>query len=126
MATPPSPKQPSYPCPGCGFIVFDEPTGSYDICPLCNWEDDHVQLANPGMGGGANGESLYEHQLRALKHLPIQFKERMGYPRDPSWRPLRPEECRPNPNAPTSGQEYFEAAVKDSPSYYWKSDGGKV
>ena len=32
------------PCPCCGYLVFDEPVGSFDICPICDWEDDDVQL----------------------------------------------------------------------------------
>ena len=33
-----------YPCPGCGYLVFDEPPGSYEICPICFGEDDLAQL----------------------------------------------------------------------------------
>ena len=31
-------EQPSHPCPSCGFVVFEEPPGSYAICPVCDWE----------------------------------------------------------------------------------------
>src|SRR5882724_2938731 len=51
-----------YPCPCCGYLVFHEPTGSFDICPICFWEDDIVQLAFPMMSGGANALSLYASQ----------------------------------------------------------------
>ena len=30
----------------------------YDICPICFWEDDGVQFADPDYEGGANEESL--------------------------------------------------------------------
>ncbi|MBO0846033.1 MAG: hypothetical protein J2P22_11530 [Nocardioides sp.] len=33
-----------YPCPCCGYLVFDEEPGSYDICAVCGWEDDLSQL----------------------------------------------------------------------------------
>lgn len=34
-----------YKCPCCGFYTFDEkPNGNYDICPVCFWEDDPIQL----------------------------------------------------------------------------------
>ena len=114
-------KPPSFPCPGCGFVVFREPSGSYDICPLCNWEDDHVQLQNPGMQSGANGNSLFEWQVRTLKGMPLSLAETRGYNRDASWRPLRPEECTPRPDSPRSGMDYFLAASQDAPVYYWKS-----
>jgi hypothetical protein len=51
-----------YPCPCCGYEVFGEPPGSYDICPICFWEDDIVQLAFPDLAGGANACSLMEGQ----------------------------------------------------------------
>lgn len=35
-----------FPCPCCWYKTFDaEPDGSFDICPVCFWEDDNVQLA---------------------------------------------------------------------------------
>ena len=51
-----------YPCPCCGHLVFEEPPGSYDICSICFWEDDDVQLRWPDMAGGANTSSLIESQ----------------------------------------------------------------
>jgi Cysteine-rich CPCC len=46
------------PCPCCGFLTMREPPGSYVICPICAWEDDGVQYADPSYEGGANGISL--------------------------------------------------------------------
>ncbi len=51
-----------YPCPCCGHLVFAEGPGSYDICEICFWEDDNVQLRWPTMDGGANAVSLVEGQ----------------------------------------------------------------
>lgn len=32
-------------CPCCGYYTFDEkPSGTYDICEVCFWEDDPIQL----------------------------------------------------------------------------------
>lgn len=61
----------NFPCPSCGFEVFSERPGSYEICELCGWEDDHVQLRFPAMAGGANKSSLARHQLQALAAYPI-------------------------------------------------------
>ncbi|MDB4929378.1 MAG: hypothetical protein JWM10_1862 [Myxococcaceae bacterium] len=33
-------------------------SGSYDICPVCFWEDDPAQAADPRFAGGANALSL--------------------------------------------------------------------
>ena len=80
------------PCPACGFLVFEDYYGSYNICPVCDWEDDGVQLANPCSGGGANKESLYERQQSNLVRLPLNVSEAKGYERDARWRPLTEEE----------------------------------
>jgi len=48
-----------YACPCCLYYTFEEkPSGTYDICPVCYWEDDIVQLADPDFSGGANDVSL--------------------------------------------------------------------
>lgn len=59
-----------FPCPSCRFLVFGEPPGSYEICDLCGWEDDHVQLANPAMGGGANKEKLVRKPVGRSSKIP--------------------------------------------------------
>ena len=46
-------------CPCCGQYEFPE-EGSYEICPVCNWEDDPVQTEEPDYRGGANIMSLNE------------------------------------------------------------------
>ena len=50
-----------YPCPCCGYLMFDEPPGSYDICKICFWEDDISQLRFPRTTG-ANHVSLIDGQ----------------------------------------------------------------
>ena len=48
-------------CPCCGNrTLSEEPPGSYDICPVCWWEDDAVQFDDPDYAGGANVVSLNE------------------------------------------------------------------
>lgn len=110
-----------FPCPSCGFLTFGEPPGSYEICELCGWEDDHVQLAHPYMGGGANSLSLVQHQLQALSSYPLALTTAGGCPRDPKWRPLRPGEMQAD-GAPRDGLSYFHAAAEEEPPYYWLRD----
>lgn len=43
-------------CPVCGKTFVAE----YDVCTVCNWENDPVQLWKPDQGGGANIMSLNE------------------------------------------------------------------
>jgi hypothetical protein len=48
-----------YACPCCAFLTLHQPPpGSYEICPVCYWEDDALQFAEPDYEGGANQESL--------------------------------------------------------------------
>lgn len=50
-----------WPCPCCDSLTLPEPPpGTYFICPVCAWEDDPVQFANPDYVGGANRVSLAE------------------------------------------------------------------
>ncbi|AUS79458.1 hypothetical protein C1701_15045 [Actinoalloteichus sp. AHMU CJ021] len=51
-----------YPCPCCGYLVHNFPPGSHCICPICDWEDDLVQLRWPDISG-ANQVPLTESQL---------------------------------------------------------------
>ena len=44
-------------CPICGRYEFPD-DNSFDICPVCNWEDDLVQLDDPDEEGCANRMSL--------------------------------------------------------------------
>ncbi|MCL4271554.1 MAG: hypothetical protein KJZ72_18495 [Anaerolineales bacterium] len=111
---------PIFSCPSCGFVVFNEPAGSYDICPICNWEDDHVQLDNPVLRGGANGTSPFDYQQEVLVKVPVEIREHNGYKRHPKWRPLTEEDYRPKSDIPKSGLEYFQAAGQDTPPYYWE------
>lgn len=78
-----------YPCPSCGFLVHAEPAGSYEICGICDWEDEPV--GDPRSAGGANRLSLAASQAAILKALPLDIREHMGYRRDPRWRPLSGE-----------------------------------
>jgi len=45
------------PCDCCGATVIHE-RGTYEICPVCGWEDDPAQASDPDLAGGANDMSL--------------------------------------------------------------------
>jgi len=89
------------PCPCCGFLTIDEDKyGSYNICSICGWEDDPVQLANP-CSGGAN-RPLCEEQI---KFKTAQFKNK-DTKRDTQWRPLTTDEIA-----------HFQIAKKEQRSF---------
>ncbi|WP_079277523.1 CPCC family cysteine-rich protein [Streptomyces sp. CB03234] len=84
-----------YPCPCCGHRALGEMPGSYEICPVCFWEDDGVQFRWPAMSGGANRVSLIEAQ-RNYKDFGACDQHGRRYvrppaedePLDPTWRPI--------------------------------------
>lgn len=48
-------------CPCCGYRTLGDPRpGSYEICPVCFWEDDLTQFESPELSGGANRVSLVQ------------------------------------------------------------------
>ena len=48
-----------YRCVCCGnYTLIDEPPGTFEVCPVCFWEDDNVQFDDPDYEGGANKVSL--------------------------------------------------------------------
>lgn len=53
-------------CPCCKKHKFEEP-GKYEICPVCNWEDDPKQRKDPDYAGGANELSLREYRRNYLE-----------------------------------------------------------
>jgi hypothetical protein len=45
-------------------MTLDEiPPGTFEICPVCRWEDDNVQAANEDLEGGANTVSLRQARI---------------------------------------------------------------
>ena len=46
-------------CPCCGQAEVEP----YEICPVCDWENDPVQLADPTLSGGANRSSLEQARI---------------------------------------------------------------
>ncbi len=72
-----------YACPCCRFLTLtDEPPGTFEICPVCNWEDDKVQAEDPTFSGGANQMSLEQAQ-RNFVELGAISKEALARVRPP-------------------------------------------
>lgn len=62
-------------CPGCGYPTLKE-RGNYEICKVCDWEDDNQDdpKANE-VWGGPNGElSLTENRIIAGRILETNIK----------------------------------------------------
>lgn len=80
-------------CPCCGYLILEEePPGTFEICPVCFWEDDYVQFKDPTYCCGANKVSLLQARQNFL-HFGVseeQFKQHVRSP--------LPEEVPPKPS----------------------------
>jgi Cysteine-rich CPCC len=113
------------PCPCCGYLVLDELPGSYDICPICGWEDDISQLRFPRMACGANKISLIEAQSNFVRHRDSDpLHPPLGRPpsaedvRDPDWRPI--DEAHDEIEEPVPGLDYGETYPADVTELYYR------
>jgi len=118
-------KKPLFPCPCCGYLVFEEGPGSYAHCPICEWRDDVSQLRF-ARTSGANHVSLIEAQANfarfGVSDLSRQHRARRpneSEQRDPAWRPL--DVAKDEIEEPIEGVEYGLTYPKDMTElYYWR------
>ena len=61
-------------CPVCGETVFSA-HNSFEICPVCGWEDDGLQYINPNFSGGANADSLEDFRKK-WQERQVDYKNR--------------------------------------------------
>jgi hypothetical protein len=117
-----------YPCPCCGYDVYSEPPGSYEICPICFWEDDIVQLAFPDLKGGANKCSLIEGQqtFARIGSCEERVKSHVRPPqstdsRNSDWRPIDPSRDRYLHSRAQEDCELWDTVKnsRDCCLYYW-------
>ncbi|MFJ3395264.1 CPCC family cysteine-rich protein [Leifsonia aquatica] len=89
----------AYPCPCCGHLTLSDPPGSFEICAVCFWEDDAVQLRWPRYEGGANCPCLIESQRAYADYGAMEYRfsgvVRAATEQEPvesGWRPIDPEQ----------------------------------
>ena len=121
----------AYTCPCCGYQTFSDPPGSYDICPICFWEDDSIQLVFPNLSGGANKVSLIEGQQKFISTGACEprFKENVRPPsgedtKDPDWC-IYDASCHRGLDGNSKADHSLWNTVKNNGEinlFYWKSD----
>jgi|APEBP8051073058_1049385.scaffolds.fasta_scaffold01638_5 hypothetical protein len=111
----------SFPCPCCGYLTFGGSPGSYEICEICFWEDDAVQLRWPDKPGGANRVSLIEAQ-QSFSNTGASEDRLKSYVRSATSRDHRDDDWRPVSRADDSFEEWpkqQEAWPSDLTALYW-------
>jgi len=116
-----------YPCPCCGYLVFQRQPGNHEKCPICLWEDDLAQLRFPRMPGLANHVSLEQAQHN-YADVGVAERRHIGEGREPfesetrehDWRPL--DSDRDNVEEPQRGIEYGDTypLADTTVLYYWR------
>jgi hypothetical protein len=107
--------------------VFEDEPGSDEICPVCFWQDDIVQLWWPNLGGGANRPSLIEAQenvgrFGAVEERLVQYVRtaKASEQLDPAWRPFDPDADAIEEHR--SGFDYGTTYADDRTAYYYWID----
>ncbi|UGU17895.1 hydrolase [Sinomicrobium kalidii] len=78
-------KHGKYQCRCCEhYTLDDKPDNTFQICPVCFWEDDGVQFYDPEYEGGANEMSLNQARQNFKKFGAIdsRFKEQVRPPKE--------------------------------------------
>jgi hypothetical protein len=109
-------QKPQYPCPCCGYLEFAEAPGSYEICGVCGWEDDLVQLRDPHYRGGANSPSLVQAQQEFLSTGLFEPKPGV-HERDSGWRPFDAD--RDNLELASVEGDWTKPWPEDPTALYW-------
>ncbi len=111
-------------CPCCGYRTLNDSPGCYEICHVCFWEDDPVQLLDPWYRGGANQVSLHEAQQNYAQVgvSEPRFKDNVkgvlpGDERDPLWRVVREADCQ---HVTTPAQQAERNPKGPWKWYYWE------
>jgi hypothetical protein len=81
-----------YPCPCCGYFTFWGELitpGTYEICPICKWEDD-ISPYYANEVSSANKITLYKARTN-FKKFGVVWKGEIGRSRAP-----KPEEIPPH------------------------------
>ncbi|SUY47673.1 hydrolase [Clostridium putrefaciens] len=80
-------------CPCCGYKTLDEQS-SWDICPICYWEDDPLQFKDVDIKGGANTDSLRQAQKNFMEFGACE-RSMLRHVRKPGVQDVRNEKWKP-------------------------------
>ena len=112
-----------YPCPCCGFLVFNGHPGTYEFCPVCAWQETVVQLRFAMFPGGPNKSNLVEAQAiyseygTTKRGRQPRAPSSAGFERDENWRPI--DLTIDNIELTTTGKHGKDLPKDRTLLYYW-------
>jgi len=115
-------KSKKYTCVCCGHRVFSV-LFNFEICSVCGWEDDPLQIRFP-MEKGANKVSLVEAQINLIKMGVIykgflNFGSGEKFEKDTGWRMLDKQDKFHRKDKQVNEIDY---PMDMATLYYWKDD----
>lgn len=73
-----------YRCQCCGYLTLStSDPNSYEICPVCFWEADAAQAADPSSDVGANSVSLEAARINYAKYK-ASSRQALEHVREPT------------------------------------------
>jgi Cysteine-rich CPCC len=113
-----------YTCPCCGYKTIERADTFYDLCPVCFWETDPYQLANPTYRGGANQSSLAEAQQHFIlfgacekEDVPKTRMPLLGEEKDEKFQTF--DENAQNTEGPLYFKSYWNETTGDPKTDGW-------
>ena len=108
-----------YTCLWCGFMVFHEVFSCYEICPICDFQDDSCVLDDPFIKYYESDIPLIERQKKAMVQYPLGAKEaivgNITLIRNKEWNPI-------NEIVFTKNQPFFPVwKYKEFIERYWEN-----
>src|SRR5262249_32149193 len=114
-------EHPPHPCPACGYYMFLSLNDQSEICGICFWQNDLLDLQAMYQPMGPNNVSLEEAQknFASFRAIEERFVNQVRKPnendiRDPQWRPLDRTKDQPRQIKDDSDNP------KDLYYWYWK------
>lgn len=112
-------QHPPHPCPACGYYMFSMMNDQGEICLICGWQNDLVDLEEMYRPMGPNHVSLEDAQksFEKIGVIESRFVGKYGastkkFIRDPKWRPLDRSKDKPRKIDNSQGINLAE-------QYYW-------
>jgi Cysteine-rich CPCC len=108
----------THPCPACGYYMFSALNEQSEICLICGWQNDLVDLQEMYHPMGPNDVSLEEAQ-KNFKEIGAKAPKSLGHVRPPTKEDMRDPKWRPLDRAKDTRREINTNSQTPEEIYYW-------